>query len=219
MKRYKQNSQPGIFYFTGIIILVAVFFIIAWLYHQPGWNRIDLGLLKDLQPLRSAQGISFFSWMSFIGTSKVLIVLIGLMIIYLFLKKHYLLAIFLVIDYLGERLINDLLKHFYQRQRPPFQHLIHAGGFSFPSGHAMNSLSVYGFIAFILFWCIKSKGLRRFSLAICTLIIILITFSRPYLNVHYFTDITAGWCMAGAWLLLLIWLSKKYVFFVRSGQV
>jgi undecaprenyl-diphosphatase len=204
---------------VGIITLFAVFLVIAWLTHQPWWQQIDLAMLKSLQPIRNSAGIAFFSWMSFIGTSKVLIPVILIIMVMLAVKKHYFLAVILVIDYAGERLLNIFLKGLFHRQRPPFHHLVYAGGFSFPSGHAMNSLSVYGFIAFILFYVIKNKLLKRFSLFFFIAVIILITFSRPYLEVHYFSDVAAGWCAAGAWLLFLIWLTKRNVFFVTKKEI
>lgn len=197
-------------YALPMTILLAAFIFIAWLYHQSWWEPVDLQLLKALNPIRTVAGIRFFGWLTFLGTSKVIIPFIIIAGIFLIWKKHLIVAVLLAGDYFGERLINFVLKHLFQRARPPLHHLIHASGYSFPSGHSMNSLSVYGFAAVILYYLVKNKAWRILGMAIFILLIFLITFSRNYLNVHYFTDVTAGWCIAGAWLLLMTFLMKKY---------
>ena len=72
---------------------------------------------------------------------------------------------------------------------------------SFPSGHSLNSMAIYGAIALT-----ASRTLRR---SVRWLVILLglglpllIGISRPYLGVHYPTDVLAGWTIGLACALL-----------------
>ena len=64
---------------------------------------------------------------------------------------------------------------------------LNAQGYSFPSGHAANSMTAYGGLAARY----KKRGLRILLLTA----IALICLSRVILGVHYPTDVLAGMCI------------------------
>ncbi len=78
---------------------------------------------------------------------------------------------------------------------------------SFPSGHAINAVATYGFIAILI--ARERPRLRRFLFIIVTLISILIGLARVYLQLHWPTDVLGGYCLG---LLLLsiavFWLER-----------
>lgn len=66
-------------------------------------------------------------------------------------------------------------------------------GYSFPSGHATISTA----LAFAFYMIFKNKTKYKKTLLILSLIFpILISFSRVYLNVHYFSDVIAGMALS-----------------------
>lgn len=67
-------------------------------------------------------------------------------------------------------------------------------GFSFPSGHAINAIIFWGYFA----WFFKKK----WAILLSVILILLISFSRVYLGLHYPTDILGGWFLGG----LFLWL-------------
>jgi len=97
--------------------------------------------------------------------------------------------------------IMHTLKELIGRPRPPGEHLTYAAGFSFPSGHAMISMAFYGFIAYLLWSSLPYKG-GKWGAALLGLIIISIGLSRVYLNVHYASDVLAGFLLGGLWVWL-----------------
>ncbi|MHB0884031.1 phosphatase PAP2 family protein [Paenibacillus sp. SEL1] len=101
--------------------------------------------------------------------------------------------------------LNTLIKEILQRERPSLQHLVEAGGYSFPSGHAMISMGFFGTIFAI--WAIERK-IRGRSLflpcALGALLILLIGLSRVYLGVHFPTDIVGGYIAGIIWLVFTV---------------
>jgi undecaprenyl-diphosphatase len=83
------------------------------------------------------------------------------------------------------------LKYWFGRSRPVGEVLTVASGFSFPSGHAMLSIAFYGFLAYLFISYTKNKW-GYLGAAVLCLLVLIIGFSRVYLNVHYASDVLAG---------------------------
>ena len=72
--------------------------------------------------------------------------------------------------------------------------------FGLPSGHAMNTSSLFGMFA---------AGMRKKWITITSLILILLVgISRLYLGMHFLSDVIGGWILGGILLLLFIKLDK-----------
>ena len=101
-------------------------------------------------------------------------------------------------------LSNQALKHIIKRTRPEHIRLIKQGGYSFPSGHAMISIAVYGFLIYYVQMKVKNKRLKLFLTILLSLLIILIGLSRIYVGVHYPSDVIAGYTLSMIILLLVV---------------
>ena len=112
----------------------------------------------------------------------------------------------------GVAFVNQLLKHIVRRIRPDVNRLIDIGGYSFPSGHAMVSMILYGLIAYSGYKVIKNKWFRNSVVFINCLLILLIGISRIYLGVHYFSDIVVGFLISLLILIVIINYLEKYIF-------
>lgn len=108
---------------------------------------------------------------------------------------------------LGAAILNTGLKLLFSKPRPQlWPRLISETSFSFPSGHALGSLVLYGLIAYLL-----ATHYPKFSKLIYTLavgVIVAISLSRLYLGVHWPTDVIAGGCIGFLWLMLCITMLK-----------
>lgn len=69
-----------------------------------------------------------------------------------------------------------------------------AGGYSFPSGHAQGTATFWTYLA--------KKVRRRWFSVVAAAVIVLVALSRPYLGVHYPTDVLAG-AVLGAGIAIL----------------
>ncbi|MDQ0246084.1 undecaprenyl-diphosphatase [Bacillus fengqiuensis] len=156
----------------------------------------------------------FMIFMTEMGSSKAIAVLLVAGMIWLWFKRRNLWGMLIYfIAVAGGGLLNLFLKHEFQRVRPSVNQIVEADGFSFPSGHAMGNLIFYGFLGYLV---IRSKR-RRFSKIgwgiVFGLTILLIGVSRIYLGVHYPSDIMAGYAAGTVWLLLCIALLEIISFY------
>ena len=133
--------------------------------------------------------ISFFASTIFVGLFS------GAILLYFYRKKQkkeicsYLKTVFLGV------LIGFIIKNIIQRARP--ENMLETD-YSFPSLHATASILLYGWLSFYL-W---KQGRQRKAIALL-LVPLLISLSRIYLGVHWFSDVVAGLFFGGAWLLMI----------------
>jgi undecaprenyl-diphosphatase len=103
-----------------------------------------------------------------------------------------------------------LLKLVVTRARPAFDEPVaHANGYSFPSGHALNSFLVTG-VLIMVFLPVLSRSGRWLAFLLGAAIVLLTGFDRVALGVHYVSDVVAGWivalaCLAGTAGAFEIW--------------
>lgn len=119
-------------------------------------------------------------------------------------------GIFLNISAIASVGINYVLKLIIRRDRPNGLRLVEQGGFSFPSGHTMISVCVYGYLLYIVKSSVKNKFLRYFLSILLVILILSIGISRVYVGVHYFSDVLAGYLLASVILILVIVYTNKY---------
>jgi membrane-associated phospholipid phosphatase len=93
------------------------------------------------------------------------------------------------------QLFNHLMKVSFVRDRPDlFDIYARPPSYSFPSGHAMSAMAVYGAFAIVLTAIYPRR--RHVWTVGAALFILAIGFSRIYLGVHWTTDVIAGYAAA-----------------------
>jgi undecaprenyl-diphosphatase len=111
----------------------------------------------------------------------------------------------------GGSLLLVLLKNFFQRPRPIFEHpLLMLSTYSFPSGHVMGATLFCGSLAFIALSSAQTWRWRILSLLLATGFVILIALTRVYLGVHYLSDVLAAMAAGLAWLAFCLTAVETY---------
>jgi undecaprenyl-diphosphatase len=77
------------------------------------------------------------------------------------------------------------------------------GGTSFPSGHVLNYIGVYGFLAYLAHTWIRPSAIRRTIVATLGALLALVGPSRVYLGHHWFTDVTASYMLGTTYLVAI----------------
>ena len=97
------------------------------------------------------------------------------------------------------------MKHLFLRLRPDVSlNLVEQGGFSFPSGHSVTSVIVFGLLFYLIRKHCNRPALRNVLSGICLLLAVLVGPSRIYVGVHWPTDVLTGWCIGGGVLLIFL---------------
>jgi undecaprenyl-diphosphatase len=122
---------------------------------------------------------------------------IGIMLLLLW-RRRWGDALFWSLAVGGAAVLNLAAKQSFGRIRPElWLSIAPEKTFSFPSGHAMESMAFVAALA-VLTWPTRW---RWPVLLLGSLFVLLVGLSRVYLGVHYPSDIVAGWAASLAWVL------------------
>ena len=78
------------------------------------------------------------------------------------------------------------------------------GGSSFPSGHVITYVGVYGFLAYLAHTRLASPGVRRTSTGGLLGLILLVGPSRIYQGHHWPTDVSASYLLGTTYLVVVV---------------
>lgn len=165
-------------------------------------NNLDLSILNFLASRHSQALDVFFSTITNLGHYLFLGFLLMGITLY-FLPKNF--SSFFIgawAGFLGSAASVFILKELIQRPRPQIGGFIYDSEFSFPSGHAAMSLFFYALLIILGKINNLSSAQRKVLNIFCVILIIVIGFSRMYLNVHYFSDILGGYAIGLIWLAI-----------------
>ncbi|HEY7970905.1 MAG TPA: phosphatase PAP2 family protein [Candidatus Limnocylindrales bacterium] len=109
------------------------------------------------------------------------------------LSRRLRLALIVALVLIAASLFTHVVKDYVTRPRPPWEQFAPAPGFSFPSGHTLNSTVSYGLLAVVAWRSGARRNIRRLAVAIGLTLPLAIGLSRIALGVHYPSDVLGGW--------------------------
>ena len=194
-------------------IALAAFSAIFGLVRARRSDAIDLAVTLKLQqrdhPLLQTvmRGVS---WPGFPPQSRIIPALIaaGLLVARLPLEALFMLGAW------GTALVASAVKIVMRRPRPIADvdlRVVTAplGGSSFPSGHTITYVGVYGFLAYLAHTLLRPTGWRRAIVAALVGLVALVGPSRVHQGHHWFTDVTASYLLGIAYLIGLTGLYRR----------
>ncbi|MDR3662752.1 MAG: phosphatase PAP2 family protein [Mycobacterium sp.] len=110
-------------------------------------------------------------------------------------------AIFLLVAVELSGFVTEIAKDLAHRARP-LTALTHEPTWSFPSGHALGTIA--GALALCAVLRVTDLAWRRFVVGLCAVIVLAVGVGRVVLNVHYPTDVLAGWLLGYLWILMCL---------------
>lgn len=134
-----------------------------------------------------------------LGDTPVMILLTLVLALYLLYRRKREKGFFAIAVMFSSALFIFLLKELFHRARP-LHGLVFEESFSFPSGHATISVVFFGLLVFFFHTAIPNRAKRWAFIVASVFLILLIGFSRIYLNVHWVSDVLAGYLL-GALIL------------------
>ena len=195
-------------------IVIVLFFLFVLLTVMVLMNQMvvfDDTIYNHLMFFRNDNLDVAFKFLTKLANTSTILVLIIFLSCFL-KKKDYYLLLTVILSTVG---MNQLLKHVIRRVRPDHFRMIVEKGFSFPSGHAMISIALYGYLIYLIYRRVSNKYLKLTLISLLVLLILIIGCSRIYLGVHYPSDVLGGYLLALAILILVIDL---YQYHLEGGK-
>jgi undecaprenyl-diphosphatase len=203
--RYARNVYAifGIFLLSGTAIAILftwVFSEVAERVRAGTTQAFDDAVMRWMAAHQTKVLQTAMLEITSLGTGTVVGMIVFIAGMFLWLNQHKHSAILLVAATLGGMVLDNLLKIGFNRPRPHvFQWGTYAVSSSFPSGHAMSSVIVYGTVAYLAARLQRNVASRILTMTFAAVMIVLICASRLYLGVHYPSDVLAGVIVGLAW--------------------
>jgi membrane-associated phospholipid phosphatase len=202
----RKRSEWERLLFVGIALLFI--FLLFGMYYTT-LTRFDVVIMHAVWEIRAEWLTPAILFITDLGSKHVSFPIMYILVIYFLIRKNPKLSLLVVFNLIGVREMNKWLKTVYNRSRPDELPLISESGLSFPSGHSMNSAAFIGFLGYLLWRYLRSKGEEAGYILVMTWgLIALIGFSRVYLGVHFPSDVLAGFTAGGIWLILTMMVLK-----------
>lgn len=187
----------------GFAIAALVLAAFGWLVTGPYRSYVggfDSNLRYAARQIQSPMWTTVFLTVTKLGSTLYLWIIGGAAgLVFLFLRWFRPLALFIV-AMAGQAALHHGFKWIFARPRPPA--LISyrdVESSSFPSGHAVAALCMYGMIAWIVTVRLENPAAKAGIWIFTGVLVLLIGLSRTYIGIHYPTDVLAGFIGSAIW--------------------
>jgi membrane-associated phospholipid phosphatase len=184
--------------------LAVAVYALMWIGYASHWNwltTVDSSWLDIMRRYSVAHPGWVTAWNVFctvFGPTVFRLLTLGV-IIFALVRRNLRVALFLVISVELSGLITEIAKHAANRPRPATA-LVSAPSTSFPSGHAFGVMvGVLALLTVVL--PVIRRPLRGWLVALGALTVIAVGIGRVVLNVHYPSDVVAGWALGYAYFV------------------
>jgi membrane-associated phospholipid phosphatase len=187
---------------AAFLIAVPVTFLVFAV--RSGWGpvrRLDLAVADSLHDTMDDGGASvdLFRALDVVLHPWVFRLAVVVLVVVLFARGARRLAWWAAITMLTGSVLGLVLKLLIARARPSFDlPLASAPGYSFPSGHALNSTVGVLVIVLVLLPALSRRWFRVAVWVSGLFVIALTAFDRVALGVHYLSDVVAAWLVGAA---------------------
>lgn len=191
----------------GLILLIG-FIVLTILLLTNNISSFDDFIYKYFFQMRNNFFDIFFIFFTRLG-DIIPVTIITICLLMIFNKEdRYILGSSMIITLL----INQGLKYIIQRPRPPLEErLISQSGYSYPSGHSMMAMCLYGVLIYLINTKLKNKKLKIILTIVLSIIILLIGVSRIYVRVHYPSDVLGAYLLTILILIINITLINNHI--------
>ena len=203
-------------YLLLLPLMAAIVMLIAAWTGGPQ-NDVDFGVVAEAVKARQADPLltELPAWLSLMGNAIILLPATALVIILLIVGGRRRSAALLFVVVALERVLLDGMKILLGRERPEIAlHPVETHSFSFPSGHAANTMTVL--VAMALFALPKHH--RRWSVPLAITLAALVGLTRPWLGVHWPSDVLGGWMLAALVIFAALWADDRWKITARDAR-
>lgn len=187
------------------LILLILFGVWTILMYFGLLSGFDTFIYNFIRSLKSDFFDTYFVFITKFGNESTIILFVVVAVLLLKNKWRMMMLEIPIISVVS----NQVIKYIIRRDRPSVLKLIKQGGYSYPSGHSMIAVAVYGLLIYFVLKKVKNKSWKYGLSFLLVVLIVSIGVSRIYVGVHYASDVLGGFILAMAELLLLINFTKQ----------
>ena len=189
-------------------VSIAVFFMMLFLVQSGKAAAFDDAVRFFFYDMRSGALTSAAKVMTYLGNWQSVTALCIILLIIKPTRIRY--GIPVSAGAISVTVINKIIKNLVRRDRPDqIYHLIKQGGYSFPSGHSITSMFVFGILIYLVRVNVQDRTAANILTVVLTIPMVCIGLSRIYLGVHYPTDVLAGWALGVAVMMGVIEIADR----------
>lgn len=192
-----------------LTLFLAIFlFAVTAVAGGPEFSR-DIGGVYHLAMERTANPdlTAAAIMLTQLGGVLALVAILLLAIAFLAVDRRWRDLIAMTVIVITGRIAIEILKLAIDRSRPAFDpHPVEVHSLSFPSGHAGNSMITFLAIAMI---AVPARWRGR-AVAIALASSMAVGLTRPFLGVHWPSDVIGGWALGIGWVVALTALSRRW---------
>ena len=170
----------------------------------------DEAIRMGVHRLASPPITAFAEKLTWLGSVGTLALLLALTVAVLTIVRRRGEAIYLTATMAGALALENGLKFWFRRMRPPAFFGSEPITYSFPSGHALLSLCFYAGLAIAITRISQSPAIRTGIWIAMTSLVLAIGGTRIYLGVHYPSDVVGGYLVAIAWLNTVLFVNTRF---------
>jgi len=190
-----------------IIGLVILFMLLTFLVKTNLIESFD-NYFYNIVTFKINDGFTnIYKVITFLGSTEFIIFLCVFFLgLFIFLKKK---NIGLIISgvLIISTIVNNLLKIIIMRGRPEVLAFVEEHSYSFPSGHTMASVSMYGILLYLV---LKSNMNNKLKIALSSMLSMLpifVALSRVYLGAHFMSDVIGAFIVS----IILLLIETYYI--------
>lgn len=201
MKKYLNFILAGIL----VVVLVGIMVLIK----NGGIVDFDDGVYNLVTRNTSTFLDNMYKVFTFLASTAYVIVACLAILVICILKKKKEIGFVIVGSVAISTIVNNVIKLIFRRPRPEVRRLVVEKSFSFPSGHTMAAVTLYGILIFFVMKSKLNKGLKIAISIILGLLPICVAISRIYLGAHFASDVTGAAITSTALLLVEVYFINK----------
>jgi undecaprenyl-diphosphatase len=192
----------------GLGVLFISMAVAGWL--NGGWLLLqwDAPIQHFVEGHRTVVADEIFRRLSFLA-STVTVLVLGTVMAAVAWRRCRAVGVAVLLAMLSRPLLEFTLKALVSRDRPDFQRMVDGTGHSFPSGHVMAAVALWGLLPLVLTLYTRNRRVWWGSVIGSGILIVAIGASRVYLGVHWFSDVIGGLIVGTFFLLGTEWVLKR----------
>lgn len=202
MKKYINFILAGIL----VVALAAIMVLIK----NGGIINFDNNVFNLVTTNENSFLENMYRVFTFLGSTEFIVgACLVIFVLFIIIKKKEI-GFVIVGSVVISTIVNNVIKLIFRRERPLVRRLVEEKSFSFPSGHTMAAVTLYGIL---IFFVMRSKLNKTVKIAISIvlgLLPICVAVSRIYLGAHFASDVIGAAVTSSALLFIETYFANKY---------